>query len=76
MAMTANEIQALIQEGIPNAIIEITDLRGDGEHYAVVVTAPEFAGMSRIQQHRMVQDSFKGQLGTTLHALQIHTKLP
>lgn len=76
MAMTAQEIERLITEGLPNAVVEINDLRGDGEHYAVVVTAPEFSGKSRIEQHRMVQATFKGQLGTTLHALQIHTKTP
>ena len=32
MAMAAEEIEALITGGIPDARVEITDLAGDGDH--------------------------------------------
>ena len=39
MAMAAAEIEALIRAAIPDARVEITDLRGDGDHYAARVVA-------------------------------------
>ena len=39
---------------LPGAVVVIEDLRGDGDHYAAHVTASQFAGMTRIQQHQMV----------------------
>jgi len=76
MAMDAKQIEAIITAGIPDAQVRIEDLRGDGEHYAAIITAASFAGKSRVQQHRMVNDAFGGKLGTQLHALQIHTRVP
>ncbi|MCB1537767.1 MAG: BolA family transcriptional regulator [Rhodospirillales bacterium] len=76
MAMDAREIEQRLREGIPGAEIRIEDLRGDGDHYAVIITAAAFAGLSRVAQHRLVQNALKGKLGTDLHALQIHTRAP
>ena len=76
MAMDASEIERMIRAGIPGADVRIEDLRGDGDHYAAVVTADAFVGKSRVMQHRMVQDALQGKLGTDLQALQIHTRTP
>ena len=76
MAMTAQEIESLIKEGIPDADVIITDLRGDGDHYKAEVTSPSFAGKSRVQQHQMVYKALKGNMGEALHALQLETKAP
>ena len=54
MAMDANEIERLIKEGIPDAKVEITDLRGDGDHYAALVVSAQFIGLPRVRQHQMV----------------------
>ena len=43
MAMDASEIERLIKEGIPDAKVEITDLRGDGDHYAAMVVSASAA---------------------------------
>ena len=51
MAMAAEEIEELIRAGIPDARVEITDLAGDGDHYAARVVAPMFRGMPRVRQH-------------------------
>lgn len=69
-------IQNLIQDGIPDAVVRIDDLRGDGEHYAAFVESPSFAGMTRIRQHQMVYAALKGKMGNELHALQIRTSVP
>ncbi len=76
MAMDAKLIEDMIRDGIPGADVRIEDLRGDGDHYAAIITSASFAGKSRVTQHRMVQDALKGKLGTDLHALQIHTRTP
>lgn len=73
MAMDAQEIARMIREGIPGAVVEIEDLRGDGEHYAAHVRAAAFAGKNRVQQHQMVFAALKGRMGTELHALAVHT---
>ncbi len=76
MAMPAHEIEALIRAGIPDATIEITDLAGDGDHYAARVTSASFAGMPRIKQHQAVYASLGGRMGGALHALQLTTAIP
>lgn len=76
MPMAAAEIEAMIRAAIPDADVEITDLAGDGDHYAARVTAASFAGMSRVQRTRAVYAALGGQMGTTLHALQLTTAVP
>lgn len=76
MAMAADEIKALILEGIPDANVEIEDLRGDGDHYAAYVSSPSFEGKNRVQQHQMVYKSLGSKMGNELHALKLHTSIP
>ena len=74
--MAADEIADLIRAGIPDAEVEITDLAGDGDHYAAKVTAASFAGMSRVKQHQAVYAALDGRMGGVLHALQLTTGVP
>jgi stress-induced morphogen len=76
MPMDANEIERLIKARIPDAEVTIRDLAGDGDHYAATVIAASFRGKSRVQQHQMVYDALKGQMGGTLHALALQTGVP
>lgn len=76
MAMDASLIEELIVAGIPDATVTITDLRGDGDHYAAHITSPAFEGKSRVQQHQMVYQALQGRMGNELHALAIHTSVP
>jgi stress-induced morphogen len=76
MAMPAHEIEALIRAGIPGAVVEITDLAGDGDHYAAKVISESFAGMPRIKQHQAVYAALGGRMGGALHALQLTTATP
>ncbi len=73
MPMAADEIEAMIRAGIPDATVDITDLAGDGDHYAARVVAPGFAGMSRVKQHQAVYAALGGKMGGVLHALQLTT---
>lgn len=76
MAMSATEIERMIKDAIPEARVQISDLRGDGDHYAALVMAPAFKGKSRVQQHQMVYDALRGRMGNELHALALQTAVP
>lgn len=76
MAMDAHEIERLIRQGIPDAVVTIRDLAGDGEHYAAEVVAESFRGKTRVQQHKMVYDALQGNMGGVLHALALQTSVP
>ena len=74
MAMDLKEIEKFIKEAMQDASIEIQDLAGDGNHYSATVISSQFAGKSKIEQHKMVYNSLKGRMGNELHALAIKTK--
>ena len=74
MAMDLKEIENLIKESLPDSIIEIQDLAGDGNHYSATVISSQFKGKTKIQQHKMVYSSLKGKMGGELHALALKTK--
>jgi stress-induced morphogen len=76
MAMAAADIERLIKERFPDALVSIDDLAGDGDHYAATVVSESFRGKSRVEQHKMVYDALKGQMGGALHALALKTKAP
>ena len=76
MAMSANDIERLIKAQIPDAEITIRDLAGDGDHYSATVVSEAFRGKSRVQQHKLVYDALKGEMGGKLHALALQTGIP
>ena len=76
MGMAADEIEALIRQSIPDAHVEITDLAGDGDHYAARVVSETFRGLPRIKQHQAVYAALGGRMGGVLHALQLTTASP
>lgn len=76
MAMPAEEIEALIRAALPDAQVTITDLAGDGDHYAAHVVSAAFTGKSRVAQHQLVYRALGGRMGGELHALQLTTALP
>jgi stress-induced morphogen len=76
MAIDAGEIERLIRAGLPDALVTIEDLRGDGDHYAASVISAAFKGKSRVQQHQMVYQALQGRMGNELHALALQTSPP
>ncbi|MDW5594377.1 BolA family transcriptional regulator [Conexibacter stalactiti] len=71
---TKEELKQRIEAAIPGSSAEVTG--DDGQHFQAVVVAPQFEGLSRIAQHRLVYDVFEGELGGTIHALALQTKAP
>ncbi|WP_380874641.1 ATP-binding protein [Sphingomonas sp. DBB INV C78] len=76
MPMAAEDIEAMIRAAIPDAHVEITDLAGDGDHYAARVVSESFRGLPRVRQHQRVYDALGGRMGGVLHALQLTTATP
>lgn len=79
MPMKAQEIESLLRESFPDARITITDLAGDGNHYAAEVIDESFRGKNRVEQQRLVYAALKGKMEGShgeLHALALTTKAP
>ena len=45
---------------------------GGGTHFEVTIKAMAFAGKSRLQQHRMVNEILADDLANSIHALELH----
>jgi stress-induced morphogen len=76
MAMQPGEIEALIKAALPDALVTIEDLAGDGDHYAATVVSESFRGKSRVQQHQLIYAALRGRMGAELHALALQTSAP
>jgi stress-induced morphogen len=71
---STDDLKQRIETAIPGARAEVTDLTGGGDHFRATITAAEFAGMSRIDQHRRVYAVFGAEIGGPIHALSLETK--
>ncbi|MGA2011103.1 MAG: BolA/IbaG family iron-sulfur metabolism protein [Solirubrobacteraceae bacterium] len=71
MSATPEELKERIEAGIPGAVASVT---GDGHHFSAIVSAPAFAGLPRLAQHRLVYDVFGAEVGDRIHALSIQTR--
>ena len=68
------QLKERIEAAIPDARVDVTDLTGGGDHFRAKVVAPEFAQMSRIEQHRRVYAVFGAEIGGPIHALSLETR--
>jgi len=76
MAVDLAELKALIETALPGAAVEVFDEDGGGQHLKAVVSAPQFEGLSRIDQHRLVKAAVKARFDDgTIHALSVKTSL-
>jgi stress-induced morphogen len=71
------EIERLISEALPGAEVEVVDETGTANHLRATVSAPQFAGRSRIDQHRMVKAAVRARMDDgSIHALSVKTRVP
>jgi stress-induced morphogen len=70
---SAEQLKRRIESAIPGALAEVEDYTGGGDHFRATVTCPAFAGLSRIEQHRMVYGVFGDEIGGPIHALSLKT---
>jgi stress-induced morphogen len=71
---TTDELKRRIEEALPGSQAEVVDLTGGGDHFRATVVAGEFAGMSRIEQHRRIYAVFGEEIGGPIHALSLETR--
>ena len=71
-----DEVKRRIEEALPGAQATVSDLTGGGDHLRAEVVYDGFAGLSRIQQHKLVYDVFEGEIGGPIHALSLKTSTP
>ncbi|MBN8842987.1 MAG: BolA family transcriptional regulator [Sphingomonadales bacterium] len=76
MGMREDDLKAMIEAAFPGAIVSITDLAGDNDHYSAHVVSESFRGMTRVAQHKAVYAALGGRMGGELHALQLTTAVP
>lgn len=76
MPMSGPDIETAILTALPGAVVELQDLAGDDDHWAATITAPQFIGKNRVQQHKMVYAALGDKMGGELHALQVTTIVP
>ena len=72
---STEELKARIEAAIPDSRADVVDLTGGGgDHFRATVVSPAFAGMSRIDQHKLVYDVFGADIGGPIHALSLSTR--
>ncbi len=75
MSITNSEIYEILIQKFPDALIDIKDIVGDQNHYAIEISDKAFKGLTLINQHKMVKNALKSILGNRLHAVTIKTKI-
>jgi stress-induced morphogen len=73
---STSEIKERIEHALPGSQAEVIDLTGGGDHLRAEVVYDGFAGLSRIQQHKLVYGVFEGEIGGPIHALSLKTSIP
>jgi stress-induced morphogen len=71
-----DELKRMIETALPGAEVEVID-EGGGDHLRALVTAPQFEGLRRIDQHRLVRNAVRERFDDgSIHALSITTSVP
>ena len=73
---TATDLKARIESALPGSQATVEDLTGGGDHFRAEVVSDQFAGLSRIQQHKLIYDVFGDEIGGAIHALSLKTTTP
>ena len=73
---TSEELKQRIETALPGAEAHVEDVTGGGDHFRAEVVSERFAGLSRIEQHKLVYGVFGDEVGGAIHALSIKTSTP
>jgi len=73
---TTTEVKKRIERALPGARATVTDLTGGGDHLRAEVQYDGFAGLTRIEQHKLIYDVFGDEIGGPIHALSLKTTTP
>ena len=72
--MNAQEVQSLIELGLPGAQVRVAS--DDDTHFEAVIVAPQFAGKRMIQRHQLVYATLGPRMGREIHALSMQALTP
>jgi stress-induced morphogen len=76
MAIGLDEVRLMIEAALPGASVEVVDETGTQDHLRATVSAPQFAGLSRIEQHRLVREAVQPRFDDgSIHALSVKTSV-
>ncbi len=76
MPMSHADLEADLRAAFPDALIELQDTAGDGDHWRARIVSSAFAGLPRVRQHQLVYAALGGKMGGVLHALALETSAP
>lgn len=74
--ITADEIQSLISQALPDAVVQVRDFTGGGDHYEALVVSSVFAGKTQVARHRAVYSALQEAMVQRIHALALKTLTP
>jgi acid stress-induced BolA-like protein IbaG/YrbA len=74
--MEPNEIRAMIERGLPGAVVDVRDTTGSGDHFEALVVSDRFEGMGLIERHQAVYDALGDAMRARVHALSLKTLTP
>jgi len=75
VAADLDEIRQMIEAALPGAEVEVVDQTGTADHLGAEVVAPQFEGLSRIDQHRLVKAAVRSRFDDgSIHALSLKTR--
>jgi stress-induced morphogen len=77
MAISTDEVRLMIEAALPGAQVKVIDETGTRDHLRATVSAPQFEGLSRIEQHKLVKKAVQTRFDDgSIHALSIKTSVP
>ena len=73
--ITKNEVINLITKKLPSSQVLVENIKGN-DHLQVTVIAPEFNGLSLVQQHQLLIALKEELASEAIHALALKTSIP
>ena len=74
--MDAKEVETLIRQGIPNALVEVRDTTGGGDHFEALIVSTVFEGKGLVERHQTVYKALGDAMRVRVHALSLKTLTP
>ena len=72
--MDPSEITALIEAGLPDAMVRV--MSDDKTHFEALVVSEAFTGKRPLQRHQLVYECLGALMGNEIHALSIRAYTP
>lgn len=72
--MDTSEIVALIEAGLPDAVVKVQS--PDNTHFEAIVVADAFDGKRPVQRHQLIYKCLGKLMGNEIHAMSIRAHTP